>query len=58
MYSLKLTEQERQLLIDALRSTVTQLDAIMEKSPTREVANASNSMENILAKLGEKGESE
>lgn len=58
MQKLILTDQESQILISALRATVEQLDTIMEQKPTREVADASNALENILSKLGEKGETE
>lgn len=66
MYKLTLTDQERQILVDALRATVNQLDGVMEQgiaggggyNDLREVADASNSLETILFKLDEKGEKE
>ena len=66
MYKLTLTDQERQVLVEALRATVNQLDGIMEKGMAggggyddlREVADASNSLETILFKLDEKGNKE
>lgn len=53
--NLKLTESERAILTEALRATVKQLDEIMENAPTREVADASNGLSDILDKL-EKGD--
>ena len=66
MYKLTLTDQERKVLVDALRATVNQLDGIMEQgiaggggyNDLREVADASNALETILFKLDEKGEKE
>lgn len=60
-YKLELTDTERTVLLDALRATVTQLDDIMEKGMAsgggyedlREVADASNALEDVLGKLGE-----
>ena len=52
---LNLTDKETQVLTDALEATVKQLDAIMETTPSREVADASNTLMDILDKL--KGES-
>lgn len=50
---LELTDTEQKVLISALRATVEQLDEIMENTPNREVADASNALEDILIKLGE-----
>jgi hypothetical protein len=61
-YKLELTDSEREVLISALRATVGQLDNIMEQGMAggangyddlREVADASNALEDILGKLGE-----
>jgi len=60
-YKLELTGIERNVLIDALRATVGQLDEIMQKGmgsgssydDLREVADASNALEDILVKLAE-----
>ena len=48
---LELTDKEKQVLTDALTATVGQLDAIMENTPSREVADASNTLMDILDKL-------
>ena len=46
-----LTDNETAVLTDALEATVKQLDAIMETTPSREVADASNTLMDILDKL-------
>lgn len=48
---LYLTANEKQVLTDALTATVGQLDGIMENTPSREVADASNTLMDILDKL-------
>jgi hypothetical protein len=66
MYTLRLKGSERQVLISALRATVDQLDGIMEQGMAggggyedlREVADASNALEDILLKLGEEKSNE
>lgn len=60
-YKLELTDTERNVLLQALRATVEQLDGIMEQGMAsgggyddlREVADASNALEDVLLKLGE-----
>lgn len=51
---IELTGTEQRVLTDALRATVNQLDEIMESAPNREVADASNALEDILDKLKER----
>lgn len=61
MFTIDLTDLERTVLLQALRATVEQLDGIMERGMAegngyedmREVADASNALEDILLKLGE-----
>lgn len=48
---LRLNEQEFRVLRDALTSTIEQLDRIMESAPNREVADASNTLSDILDKM-------
>jgi len=51
MKKIELTDKECAVLVDALTATVGQLDAIMENTPSREVADASNTLMDILDKL-------
>lgn len=50
--NLNLTTTEVAMLTQALTATVKQLDDIMETNPSREVADASNTLMDILDKLG------
>lgn len=48
---IELTDKEQAVLGEALTATIKQLDAIMESNPSREVADASNTLMDILDKL-------
>lgn len=50
---IELTDKEQAVLGEALTATIKQLDAIMESNPSREVADASNTLADILDKLNE-----
>lgn len=53
MIRIELTDNEQAVLSEALTATIKQLDAIMESNPSREVADASNTLADILDKLNE-----
>lgn len=53
MIIIELTDNEQAVLGEALTATIKQLDAIMESNPSREVADASNTLADILDKLNE-----
>lgn len=53
MIRIELTDNEQAVLGEALTATIKQLDAIMESNPSREVADASNTLADILDKLNE-----
>lgn len=51
---LEVTDKERDVLLAVLRNAVDQLDEMMVKTPSRDAADASNALEDVLVKLKEK----
>lgn len=55
--NLQLTDQELKVLRELLKSTIDQMDEMMQSRPTRELADVVNALSDIQDKIGSDNES-